>query len=58
MKKGGTKSSFQEEIVANYRQYIRMELPKSALALLEAHPRLLEGINPYSVLKDAERGIK
>ncbi len=58
MKKGGTKSSFQEEIVANYRQYIRMELHKSALALLGAHPALLEGIDPHSVLRDAKRGIK
>ena len=55
---GGTKKKQDAHIVECYRQYIRMPLPKSAAALLRAHPTLLLDIDPASVIRDAEKGIK
>lgn len=58
MKRGDTRDNATARTIAEYRKYIRMELPKSALALLEAHPNILGDIDPHSVLRDAEKGIK
>ncbi len=58
LRTGSTQADRDAEIVASYRQYIRMGLGRSAKDLLTSYPDLLNGIDPHSVLRDAEKGIK